>query len=450
MKTEDYFLNLKGEIDEVYSLMNKAREKGFDPVDMVEIPLAISMAEKVVGLISTIYPQMMNSGIAERILDLEKEYGKLDPTVIFKISEEISDQKFCSFSNVLESIDAGIRVGMAYSTLGVVSSPIEGYTGIEVGKTRDKKEYLIANFSGPIRSAGTTASCMALILIDFLREKFGFAKYDPTEKEIRRVWSELSDFHERITNLQYMPTEEETLFLAKNMPIQVAGDPSEKLEVSNYKNLERVNTNFLRSGFCLVMAEGLAQKAAKGYRLLNQARKKGVKCSGFDFLSEYIELHEKRTLGKDKKSGSPTYIKDLVAGRPIYGHPARSGGFRFRYGRGRTSGFSAVSVHPATMAVTDDFLAIGTQLKIEKPTKGCAVTTCDEVEGPIVKLRNGSVLQLKEKEGVKKLYPEIEEIIYLGDILFPFSDLLNRNSNLIVPGYVEEWWNLELIKNGFK
>ena len=44
----------------------------------VEIPLAMSMAEKVVGLISTIYPQMKGTKIAERILELEKEYGKLD------------------------------------------------------------------------------------------------------------------------------------------------------------------------------------------------------------------------------------------------------------------------------------------------------------------------------------------------------------------------------------
>jgi DNA polymerase II large subunit len=450
MNTGNYFKDLKQKIDEVYSIANLARAKGLDPVDSVEIPLATSMAEKVVGLISTIYPQMNKSGIAERILDLEKEYGKLDPTVVFKIAEEVSDQKFCKFPAVLEAMDAGIRVGLAYITLGVVSSPIEGYTGLEIGKTRDGKDYILANFSGPIRSAGTTASCIALMLIDFMRERFGFAKYDPTEKEVKRVWAELSDFHERITNLQYMPTEEETLFLAKNMPFQVAGEPSERLEVSNYKNLERVNTNFLRSGFCLVMAEGLAQKAAKGFRLLNQAKKNGIKSSGFDFLKEYIEIHEKRTLGKDESHNSPTYIKDLVAGRPVFGHPSRSGGFRFRYGRGRSSGFSAVSVHPATMSITDNFIAIGTQLKIEKPTKGCAVTTCDEIEGPIVKLKNGSVIQLDNKDKARDIYKDVEEIIYLGDILFPFSDLLNRNSNLITPGYVEEWWFKELKEKGFE
>jgi DNA polymerase II large subunit len=444
MNTQQYFKELEREVRKVYEVAEQARSKGLDPVDKVEVPLAMSMAEKVVGLISTIYPQMEGSGIVKRITDLEKQYGKLDTTVSFKIAEEVAKQKFCKFSNVLEAIDAGIRVGFAYLTLGVVSSPIEGYTGIEIDKTKDGKDYVRANFSGPIRSAGTTASCVVLILIDFLREMFGYAKYDPTEDEVKRTVSELTDFHERIANLQYMPTEEEIIFLAQNIPIQIAGEPSERLEVSNYKNLERVHTNFLRSGFCLIFGEGLSQKAAKGFRLLNMIKKNGIESTGFDFLEEYIKIHEKREKGKSDES--PTYIKDLVAGRPVFGHPSRSGGFRFRYGRSRVSGFSATSLHPATMAATDGFIAIGTQLKIEKPTKGCVVTSCDVIDGPIVKLFSGSVRKLKSKEEAKKLYSDIEEIIYLGDILFPFSDVANRNAKLIKPGYVEEWWHLDLMK----
>jgi len=450
MNTQTYFENLKKEVDKVYSISNEARSKGYDPADEVEIPLAMSMAEKVVGLISTLYPQMKETKIAERILELEKEYGKMDTTIVFKIAEEVAKQKFCKFKDLLESMDAGIRIGFAYATLGVVSSPIEGFTGLKIRKTRDGRDYIEASFSGPIRSAGTTASCIVLILIDYLRETFGFAKYDPTENEIKRVYTELEHFHERVANLQYMPTEQETLFLAKNLPIQIAGESSEKIEVPNYKNLNRVDTNYLRSGFCLVIGEGLAQKAAKGYRLLKSAKKNGINSTGFDFLEEYIKIHEKRDKGK--ADDSPTYIKDLVAGRPIFGHPSKSGGFRFRYGRGRVSGFSATSVHPATMEVTDEFIAIGTQLKIEKPTKGCAVTVCDSIDGPIVKLFNGSVKKLNSKEEAKLLYSDIEEIIYLGDILFPFSDLANRNANLVKPGYVEEWWALDLREkeNNFK
>jgi len=117
-------------------------------------------------------------------------------------------------------------------------------------------------------------------------------------------------------------------------------------------------------------SEGLAQKAKKGFRLLKMAKKNGINSTGFDWIEEYLELHDKLTSGKIKEGGGgAVYLKDLVAGRPIFGHPSRSGAFRFRYGRGRVSGFSASSLHPATMAITDSFIATGTQLKIEKPTK---------------------------------------------------------------------------------
>ena len=202
METSEYFKELRKEVDKIYAVAENARKKGLDPVDSVEIPLAMSMAEKVVGLISTIYPQMKDSGIAKRILELEKEYGKLDSTIVFKIAEEVANQKFCKFKNLIEAMDAGVRVGFAYITLAVVSSPIEGFTGLKIRKTRKGEEYIEASFSGPIRSAGTTASCIVLMLIDYLREIFGFAKYDPTEDEIKRVYAELFHFHETVSNLQ--------------------------------------------------------------------------------------------------------------------------------------------------------------------------------------------------------------------------------------------------------
>ncbi|HTZ42188.1 MAG TPA: DNA polymerase II large subunit [Candidatus Omnitrophota bacterium] len=447
MNTQTYFKNLENEIKKNYSVSEIARAKGLDPVNKIEVPLAKSMAEKVVGLISTIYPQMEGSGIAKRILDLEKDFGKLDPAVAFKIAEEVAKQKFCQFSSLLEAIEAGIRIGFAYLTLGVVSSPIEGFTGLKLMKTKKGEDYFSAYFSGPVRSAGTTASCLVLMLIDYLRELFGYAKYDSDENEIKRYVTENHDYHERINNLQYMPTDEEIEFLAKHLPIQIAGEPTEKKEVSNYKNLQRVDTNYIRGGMCLIFSEGLAQKAPKGFRLLKGIKSKGFITSGFDFLNEYIELHERRNAIKEIKISDddrPVYIKDLVAGRPVFAHPSRSGAFRFRYGRGRVSGFSAASLHPATMGITDSFIAIGTQLKIEKPTKGMVVTTCDNVDGPIVKLSNGSVRKIMTSQDAKKIYNDVDEIIYLGDLLFPLSDLANRNAKLIKPGYVEEWWRLDL------
>ncbi len=445
-ETKKYFEELREEIQKNYDVAKQARAKGLDPSDEVEVPLALTMATKVIKLIASVYPQLDREDIIDRILELEKQYGALDAGVSFTIAEEIAKEKFCKFENQLEAIDAGIRVGFAYTTLGVVSSPIEGYTGIKTGKTQDGKTYIKAFFSGPIRSAGTTATCVVLFLINYLRQLFGYAKYDPVEKECKRTVTELYDFHERVTNLQYLPTEEEAYFIAKNLPIQVAGDPSEKREVSNYKNLERVETDFIRSGFCLTIGEGLAQKAAKGIRILRGLQEKGFKIDDWEWLEDYVELVKKREKGKTEQS--PTYIKDLVAGRPVFGHPGR--GFRLRYGRSRVTGFSGVSVHPATMAITNGFIATGTQLKVEKPTKGCVVTCCDSIEGPIVKMKDESVKKFKDYEQAKNLYEEIEEIIYLGDILFPLGDVINRNAVLVKSGYVEEWWKLELEKAGGK
>ncbi len=444
MKIEEYFDDIENKTRAVYSVAEEVRGKGLDPMSVVEVPLAASLAEKAVGLIATIYPQVNNKQIINRILELEKQYGKLDPAVYFKITEEVAKEKFCKFSSLLEAMDAGIRIGFAYNTLGVVSSPIEGFTGIKLKKTKNDEDYIAAYFSGPIRSAGTTASCIVLMLIDYLRETFGFAKYDPDEKEIKRYVTENHDYHERVTNLQYLPTEEEIIFLAKNIPIQISGEPTEDKEVSNYKDLERVETNFVRGGMCLCFSEGLAQKAQKGLRLWRIAQSKGCKMTGWEFLEDYISLHKKREKGT--LDASPTYIKDLVAGRPVFGHPSRSGAFRFRYGRSRVSGFSAASVHPATMGISDSFLSTGTQLKIEKPTKGCAISSCNSIDGPIVKLKNGSVRKVKDFETAQQLYNDVEEIIYLGDILIPFGDILNRNYELIRPGYVEEWWLQELKK----
>src|SRR3989344_4269585 len=272
MKISSYFKKLEEEVKRNYEAAEESRKKGLDPRHRVEVPLATSLAGRVAGLISAIYPQLNNPQIISRILELEKEFGALDPAVSLRIAEEVAKERFCKFKNLQEGIDAGLRIGMAYMTLGVVSSTIEGFTQLKIGKTQDSKDYFVLFFSGPIRSAGGTAAAFSLVIADYLREIFGYVKYDPSEKEVKRAVTEMLDYHERITNLQYLPTEEEAEFLAKNIPVQITGDASEDREVSNYKDLERIETNFIMSGFCLVFAEGIAQKAAKIWKMVKKAR----------------------------------------------------------------------------------------------------------------------------------------------------------------------------------
>ena len=251
-------------------------------------------------------------------------------------------------------------------------------------------------FSGPIRSAGTTITCGSIFVADYIRKQMGYSEYDPTEEEIKRACVELYDFHERITNLQYLPSEEELDFMVRNLPVQINGDPSEKIEVSNYKDLDRVETNTLRNGVCLVLGEGLTQKAAKFWGRFSKDAKE-MEMGHWDFLEKFIKIQKNlRAKGKlksdEKISPDFNYIKDLVAGRPVLGYPLTKGGFRLRYGRSRISGLSSMAMHPATMIILNDYIATGTQLRYERPGKSSAMEPCDTIEGPIVKLKNGEGL----------------------------------------------------------
>ena len=91
----------------------------------------------------------------------------------------------------------------------------------------------------------------------------GYFPYDPDESEINRNNCEVHDYHERVTNLQYHPSNEELKFMIRHLPVEVDGDPTEQREVSNYKDLPRIETNLIRGGVALVLAEGLCQKAPK-------------------------------------------------------------------------------------------------------------------------------------------------------------------------------------------
>jgi len=451
---EVYFNSIKKGVNECYAVAQAARKCGLDPEDFVEIPAVEDMAGRVEGLLSVIVPQIVGSGVRERIKDLEKIYGSLDWRISLLIAHEIALEKYCSFKDKKEALEVGIRAGLAYHTMGVVASPLEGFVELKIRNRKDDgREYFALRFSGPIRSAGGTGASVCVIIADYVRKKMGYAPYDPTELEIMRTVRELYDFHDRIANLQYLPSEEEIVFLAKNIPCQIDGDPSEKIEVSNYKDLDRIDTNRIRNGICLVIGEALAQKAKKLWKQLSKWGHE-FDLEQWDFLEEFLQIQKKskakgKTVkGKDGPKISPdyTFIKDIVAGRPVFTHPMRNGGFRLRYGRSRVSGYSSNSVHPASMFIVNEYAATGTQFKMERPGKACSLTVCDALEGPIVKLEDGSVLQLHSLKAAKTVTKKVVEILYLGDMLVNYGDFFNRAHKLVPPGYCGEWWIQEVDK----
>ncbi|UCG71184.1 MAG: DNA polymerase II large subunit [Thermoplasmata archaeon] len=203
----------------------------------------------------------------------------------------------------------------------------------------------------------------------------------------------------------------------------------------------------MRGGACLVLAEGLCLKASK-----IQKHVKKLNIDGWEFIDELVSLKardiKKKENENNKIEANYKFIKDIVAGRPVLCHPSRIGGFRLRYGRSRTSGLAAISIHPAAMTILDDFISVGTQIKIERPGKAGAVTPCDSIEGPVVLLDNGDLVEVNDVDSAMKLRRNVKKIVDLGEVLIPYGEFIENNHILIPGAYSKEWWLAEYEKSG--
>ena len=456
MKTEKYFENIAEETEKAYKVAREARNQSKDPEQRVDIPVATDLPEKASSLvIAAQFPELEDAGVPDRIRELEEKHGKNDERVAFQIAREIAEGRFHEFDERERACDAGLRVGVSYMTGGITTAPLEGIGEVKIRENNDGSKYLAVYYSGPIRSAGGTASAMSVLIADYVRIGVGLDKFKPSDTVIDRYATEVEDYYNRVTAKQYNPTREETKKIAENVPVEVTGSPTEDLDVSNYKDLDRVTTNKIRGGMCLVYLDGLPLKAPK--------IKKRIEKWGSDFglehwewVQEYLQLQkeihssgdEEESDDKEEKKYTPSdkYLGSLTAGRPVFAHPGRKGGFRIRYGHSRTNGLAAVSFHPATMEITQRFIAIGTQLKIEYPGKATVGTPTDSIEPPVVRLENGEIRRVETREEAKELEHRIDEILFLGDMLVTYGEFIENGKKLIPSPFVDEWWELELEK----
>ncbi len=441
METDSYHNKLSEEVRRQYDLIGKIKS--------VNIPLASDVGDRIEGLLSVLNPKLLNSGLASFVREAEAKYAPNDWRVAIDSAIATADSKFVKFENVHDAIEFGIRVGLAYITSGIVSAPLEGFVGLEFKKRQDGKEYFACHFGGPIRGAGGTAAASVVVIADALRAHFEYGKYDATPGEISRLKVEVTDYNDYEARLQYLPSINELDFLLKNIPVEIEGDPTSDREVSAYKNQPRIKTNRIRGGVCLVLCEGFAQKSNKVNKLLKGFAKNYKIEDDFNFLPEYLKLKEISHAEKDGESKEESkqkvlpnyrYLEELAAGRPVFSYPLTSGGFRLRYGRSRTSGLAAASINPATNVVLLDFIATGSQLRVELPGKACAVTPCSTIDGPTVKLKDGTVKKINNVKDARQFLKDISEVLYIGDILFNYGDFSEQGHLLMPSSFVSEWW----------
>ncbi len=437
-----YFENIEKEINRLYEIAKKARSVGIDPYEGPEVKIAHDIAARVESIVGP-------RGVAKRIRELTKIMNREE--MAFKIAEEIVYGKFSKEKISDEEIaDQSVRTALAVLTEGVTAAPIEGISKIKIRKNFDNSEYLAIYFSGPIRAAGGTEAALTVLVGDWVRRLLHLDRYKPTDEEVERYVEEVK-LYERAVHTQISTTSEEIRRAARNLFVEVTGEPTEKDEVSGFRDLERVKTNRLRGGAVLVLNDGLIGRSHKLAKIIAK-----ISIEGWEWLSELkLEDRVEEEGVKIKTAPDIRYLDDVIAGRPVFALPA-SGGFRIRYGRSRNTGLAAVGIHPATMVVLDSFLAPGTHMRTERPGKGSVVLPVDCIEGPVVKLKDGSVLRIKNIDEAKRIFSEIDEILFLGDLLISFGEFLENNHPMLPAGYCEEWWAKDLeislrkqIKDGF-
>jgi len=454
MRNEDqaYFEGIEDRLDEAFDVAQRARERGDDPQPEVEIPLAQDMADRVENILGI-------DGVAERVRELEGEMSREEAAL--ELVEDFVEGTVGDYDTKAGKVEGAVRTAVALLTEGVVAAPIEGIDRVEILDNDDGTEFVNVYYAGPIRSAGGTAQALSVLVADYARTLLGIDEFKPRDDEVERYAEEIGLYASE-TGLQYTPKEKETKFIAEHAPIMLDGEATGDEEVSGFRDLERIDTNNPRGGMCLVLAEGIALKAPKIQRYTN-----GLEDVEWPWLQDLID----GTIGEDdgdaddgdeadddapdadddgdeseESDGPPRveengkFLRDLIAGRPVFGHPSEAGGFRLRYGRARNHGFATAGVHPATMHLVDDFLATGTQIKTERPGKAAGVVPVDSIDGPTVKLANGDVRRIDDPEEALEVRNGVEAILDVGEYLVNFGEFVENNHPLAPASYAFEWW----------
>lgn len=419
-----YLLSLEEDLSFLYEIARKARSRGLDPAREPEPYVARDLAEMVEGLVGP-------KGVAARIRELAA--AKMDKhEMAFVVASDVVHAKF-GHTEPEGAAEQAVRTALAIMTGGITAAPIQGIAHVRIKENLDRTRYLAVYFAGPIRSAAGTEQALILVVADYVRRILGLEPYKPTEVEIRRFLEELRLYEREVSRFQYHVSDENLVFALQNLPVEATGTETDRIEVSSYRNLPRVETNRIRAGGLRVVNDGIVGRAQKVLRIVEE---KGI--TGWDWLRK---LKQDR---RDEGNNDSAYMDDIIAGRPIFAFPSRIGGFRLRYGRSRNTGLAAMGVHPAAMGILGGFLASGTQMRIEGPGKGCVVLPVDMIEPPVVKLSDGSVKRIETYEEAITERERVSEILFLGDLLIAFGEFLENNKPLAPSGYTEEWWAQEV------
>jgi hypothetical protein len=422
-----------------YQIAEKARSLGKDFTEVVEIPRTSDLADRTEKLLDEYLDGLkIVDELRTLLLELDRE------STAIEMSKSVAKRMHARTGDLEKAIEVGLRVGLAILTESVLVAPLEGISNVRLLNNADGSQFVSVDFCGPIRAAGGTAQALAVLITDVVRRELGVGPYIARHEEIERVKEEFGLYR---GNLQYRPPPEEIETIVKACPVMVNGESTEAQECAGYGNIENVDGSRVRGGVLLVIGEGLCLKAPK-----IQKHIKNLEVEGWEFINHFVNKsksdEEGQSAGFQKRSITPItrFMEDIIAGRPVFGEPLAAGGFRLRYGRTRATGLAAGALSPVTMHAMGEFIAVGTQLKIERPGKACAVTPSDSLQGPTVILNDGRFGRVDILSKWNEIDDDVSSIWDNGEIMLGFGEFLENNKNLIPSAYNRDWWAAELIE----
>ncbi|MDB2348360.1 hypothetical protein N9V58_01020 [Candidatus Poseidoniales archaeon] len=436
---EQYQSLLDEDADYAYRIAEEARQQNLDPKPFVEIPRASDLASRTEKLL---IEHLEGYPVADDIREMLAEHDRETTSIMMaqRVAKGFREQGY----DMVKSIDVGLRVGLAILTEAVLVAPLEGISEVRLLNNLDGSPFVSVHFAGPIRAAGGTAQALAVLIADMIRRELKVGPYIPSDGEVERVKEEFGLYR---GNLQYRPSPKEIEEIVRACPVMINGESTESIECAGYGRVRNIDEARIRGGVLLVIGEGMCLKAPK-----IQKHTERLNVPGWDFISKFASKGEDEDGSNDpdafksrKVQPIDKFMKDIIAGRPIFGGPQQPGGFRLRYGRGRPSGLAAASLNPASMLVLDDFITVGTQMKIERPGKACAVTPSNDSEGPYVVLSSGQFLRVDEASIMQTIRPDIRSIWDNGEIVIGYGEFMENNKNLVPAGYTTDWWASDLI-----
>jgi len=422
---EAYYGDILNQYESAYNTAEEAKSRGLDPNEIVESKTVFDLADRVNEMLGL----SQFEGLAERLRHLLHTTTKERATLT--IAEEIALGKFGAMSTD-QALQYAVRAGLAVITDGVTVAPIQGISTVVIKKNDDNSEYASISYAGPMRSAGGTEAAFSVLIADVVAKKLGLSPYRARDEEIARYIEELRVYEREVGSFQYRVSDSDVRVALSNLPVEIDGVETDPYEVVVHRNLKRVATDRVRGGALRVLNDGVIGRAHKLAKILKE-----LQLVGWEWLPE-LKGGKQQSSGETENLGA--HFEEVISGRPVISSPNTRGGLRIRYGRAMNTGLSTVGIHPAIPALLDNCVVVGTQMKVDIPGKAATIAFVDSIEGPTIRLKDGSVRRVNSLAEAEELHDALELIIDMGDALISYGDFLENNKTLTPSPYVTEWW----------